>query len=340
MSGNYAAGLSKYANKGILGLPEHEDSPEFIRKKISLLVQMIRSAQHVVVHTGAGISTSAGIADFRGPKGIWTAEKKKIAPATSKPFDEVVPTYTHMALVELVRQNVVQFVISQNIDGLHLRSGLSPGHLAEMHGNIFMERCRKCRRLYTRKTLVPTIGVKPTGGICEALNARGSPCRGVLVDTMLDWKSPLPLEDLDAATLNAKAADLNIVLGSTMQITPAGDLPRSRKQFDPNAKFVICNLQQTKFDGDADLIMRAKVDDIFAAVMAELGLKAAPYSKETDPVLATTNERKEFVRALKHPPEHRVRPLTATDEETKPEIVPKKVEKSRKRKFDEENDLG
>lgn len=66
----------------------------------------------------------SGIPDFRGPKGVWTLEKQGKKVETDVTFGDARPTLTHMALVELVRAGVVNYVISQNVDGLHLMSGL------------------------------------------------------------------------------------------------------------------------------------------------------------------------------------------------------------------------
>uniref|UniRef100_A0A8C8A1G2 protein acetyllysine N-acetyltransferase n=1 Tax=Oryzias sinensis TaxID=183150 RepID=A0A8C8A1G2_9TELE len=64
MSVNYAAGLSPYADKGVCGLPEKFDSPEELKEKVQTLAELVKESQYLVVHTGAGISTSAGIPDF------------------------------------------------------------------------------------------------------------------------------------------------------------------------------------------------------------------------------------------------------------------------------------
>ena len=87
--------------------------------------KVVRESKYIVFHTGAGVSTSAGIPDFRGPKGVWTLEEKGITPQMETTFDDARPSLTHMALVKLVEENVVQYVVSQNVDGLHIKSGLS-----------------------------------------------------------------------------------------------------------------------------------------------------------------------------------------------------------------------
>ncbi|XP_046857129.1 NAD-dependent protein deacetylase sirtuin-6-like [Xenia sp. Carnegie-2017] len=122
MAVDYASGLSDYPHKGKCGAPELFDSKEELASKIIELSKLIKECKHLVLHTGAGISTSCGIPDFRGPEGVWTLEAKGEKPKFDVTFKSAAPTLTHMAMVELEREGYLKFVVSQNVDGLHLKS--------------------------------------------------------------------------------------------------------------------------------------------------------------------------------------------------------------------------
>ncbi|XP_073541362.1 NAD-dependent protein deacylase sirtuin-6 isoform X2 [Phyllobates terribilis] len=249
MSVNYAAGLSPYADKGRCGLPEIFDTAEEMHKKVANLAEMIRKASNVVIHTGAGISTSCGIPDFRGPNGVWTLEEKGLNPKFDTTFETARPSPTHMTLLQLQRVGILKFLISQNIDGLHVRSGFPRDHLSELHGNMFVEECTKCGKQYVRDYVVGTMGLKATGRICDVPKVRGlRACRGKLIDTILDWEDSLPVKDLNLADEACRKADLAITLGTSLQIKPSGNLPLLTKR--KGGKLVIVNLQPTKHSLD------------------------------------------------------------------------------------------
>lgn len=271
MSVNYAAGLSPYADKGVCGLPEVFDSPEELKAKVETLAQLIKESQYLVVHSGAGISTSAGIPDFRGPKGVWTLEEKGESPHFDTTFEDARPSLTHMALLGLHRAGYLKYLISQNVDGLHVRSGFPRDMLSELHGNMFVEECEKCGRQYVREKVIGVMGLKPTGRYCEVVRSRGlRACRGKLISTILDWEDALPDRDLNRADEASRRADLALTLGTSLQIKPSGDLPLLTKR--KGGKVAIVNLQPTKHDKHAYLHIHSYVDEVMKQLMDQLGL--------------------------------------------------------------------
>ncbi|ELU16474.1 hypothetical protein CAPTEDRAFT_36109, partial [Capitella teleta] len=199
MSVNYAAGLSPFPHKGRCGMKEVHDPDEEIEVKVQQLASWIRESRHFVVITGAGISTSCGIPDFRGPQGVWTKEQRGEEVKFGVTFEEARPSQTHMALVAMERKGFLKHVISQNVDGLHLRSGFPRDRLSELHGDMFVEDCEHCHTQYIRTNIVPTMALKPTGQTCTQTKKRGNRCRGRLRDTILDWEDALPEADAVAA---------------------------------------------------------------------------------------------------------------------------------------------
>jgi len=283
MSCNYAEGLSPYENKGKLGLPEKFDNSHEVEEKVEQLAEWIQKSKHIVLHTGAGISTSAGIPDFRGPKGVWTLEERGEKPDINVSWDDAQPTKTHMAIARLVELDIVKFVITQNIDGLHLRSGVSRTKLAELHGNMFVDQCDKCKKMIVRDSPSPTVGQKYTGAGCPASKDNGRKCRGKLRDFVLDWEDNLPDDDLTISDTHSMQADLSIVMGSTLQIIPAGNMPLYAQKYQ-NGRTVICNLQPTKHYAKADLNIHTYVDDIMEKLFNKLGLTIPLYQPNQDPV--------------------------------------------------------
>ncbi|XP_063539989.1 NAD-dependent protein deacetylase Sirt6 [Cydia strobilella] len=282
MSCNYAEGLSPYEHKGVLGIPEKFDSIDTFNKKCDLLAQLINQSKHVVVHTGAGISTSAGIPDFRGPNGVWTLEKKGKKPSINVSFADAKPTKTHLILKKLVECDRVHYIVSQNIDGLHLKSGLPRDYLSELHGNMFVDECNLCKRQFVRSAPVETVGKKCSGVPCAAAHVCGRPCRGRLYDGVLDWEHSLPENDLLMAEWHSSIADLSICLGTTLQIIPSGNLPLETVKY--GGKLVICNLQPTKHDNKADLVVNYYVDDVLEKIMNILKIDVPTYSEDENPM--------------------------------------------------------
>jgi mono-ADP-ribosyltransferase sirtuin 6 len=255
----------------------------------------------VIVHTGAGISTAAGIPDFRGPKGIWTLQKAgENLPTSSVPFPLASPTVTHMVLCGLHKAGYIRYVVSCNVDGLHYRSGIPREEVGELHGNCFAERCETCECEYFRDFEMESVGFKYTGRRC-----RRKECAGKLRDQVLDWDDALPEPELCRAENEAKKAKLALVLGSSLQIVPSGDLPlltipdarykkRKRSSLSSSGgknkkpvtrkttggQLAIVNLQATEKDQFADLVVHAKTDQVMLQVAKYLNIEIPDYVRK------------------------------------------------------------
>ncbi|CAG9466603.1 unnamed protein product [Pedinophyceae sp. YPF-701] len=285
MSLGYAERLSWRDDLGgQLGAPETIESQEELEAHAKEVARLIRESRSTVAFTGAGISTACGIPDFRGPNGIWTLQQQgKPLPKCAVTFEFAKPSLTHMALLGLMRAGKLDYLVSQNVDGMHLRSGVDRARLAELHGNVFSERCPKCERMYYRDFDVGTVGFRGTGRSCASEG-----CRGRLRDHVLDWDQPLPDDELDESEARAQRADLSITLGTSLQIAPANDIPVMTAR--AGGSLVIVNLQKTPMDAFASLICRARADDLMRVVMRELGVPVPPFERWDAVVVTATWE--------------------------------------------------
>lgn len=199
---------------------EFFDSIDVLKEKIKDLAKLLKESVYPVFYSGAGISTSANIPDYRGPKGVWTLrEKGKIA---NIEFSDKHPTFSHYAITELARHGLVKFVQSTNLDGLHLRSGL-PAHLiSEQHGNKHKEICEKCGYQYYRQfdtgETVEYWRLHFTGRNCTF-------CNGRLKDSIIHFSEDLREDDMLLSLHHAHKSDLSVVLGTSMNVQPAASFP-------------------------------------------------------------------------------------------------------------------
>ncbi|CAF3278170.1 unnamed protein product [Rotaria socialis] len=254
-------------------IKEYFDNPEELDEKIKKLADLIRNAKHFVVYTGAGISTSAGINDFRGPTGVWTFRAKGILPP-AQTVRNPEPTLTHMAFVELMRKNYLKFLVSQNCDGLHLKSGIPTNKIGELHGNSNCEACAKCGKVYYRQERVQNYEHKTwlTGYFCSTPD-----CNGRLRCTTVAFTQSMPDICLDRATRESEICDLSLCMGTSMRVAPACTLPAMNLKSGEKT-MVIVNLQKTPYDDLCKLRIFARCDDVIRMVMKELNLTIPPYT--------------------------------------------------------------
>nr|XP_005905460.1 PREDICTED: NAD-dependent protein deacetylase sirtuin-7 [Bos mutus] len=299
------------------------DAPEELQRKVRELASAVRNAKYLVVYTGAGISTAASIPDYRGPNGVWTLLQKGRS-VSAADLSEAEPTLTHMSITRLHEQKLVQHVVSQNCDGLHLRSGLPRSAMSELHGNMYIEVCTACtpNREYVRVfdvTERTALHRHQTGRTCHK-------CGGQLRDTIVHFGERGTLGqplNWEAATEAASKADTILCLGSSLKVLKkyphlwCMTKPPSRRP-----KLYIVNLQWTPKDDWAALKLHGKCDDVMQLLMDELGLEIPRYSRWQDPIfsLATplrageegSHSRKSLCRSREEPgPGDRGAPLSS-----------------------------
>lgn len=272
---------------------EHEEPLEDTKQKAHQLARMMLESKYTVIYTGAGISTSASIPDYRGPDGLWTQLKRVGRFSITRTCDltNADPTITHMAIRELCRRRMVKHVVSQNCDGLHLRSGIPQRQLSDIHGNMYIEVCPTCEKQYFRQADVTDRTSRhrhKTGRHCHSCKEPNNN----LIDTIVlygersrtNW--PMNWEQAGKA---AKKADLIICLGSSLKTLVKYHClwPRTLRSYNskaPETKLVVINLQGTSKDRIATLKINGKCDLVMQLVMQELNINIPTYNRLTDPL--------------------------------------------------------
>lgn len=207
------------------------------------------------------LPTGPGVWELRDRPGARRPPNTRITTST-----KAIPSASHMALVELARRNILHFVVSQNTDGLHLRSGLPSIMLAELHGNSNLETCPDCHTKYLRDFRTRTAAQVHD----HTTNRRCTQCGSILHDSIINFGEGLPKYELEASYDHAKQADVCLVLGSSLCVTPAAHIPLIVAQ--NGGKLAIGNLQSTPFASLAKLNIHAMCDDIMRNLMAKLNI--------------------------------------------------------------------
>jgi NAD-dependent SIR2 family protein deacetylase len=222
-----------------------------LSQRIDTLAQWMFESRYLVVFTGAGISTESGLPDFRGPDGLWTRRDKGL-PTPSRDFSAADPNAGHMAIVELQNLGKLVFLISQNVDNLHLKSGINPDLLAELHGNVTKVRCEQCEFKMDRFE-----------------DTKECPlCGGKLVSSVVNFGQSLPTKDLAESYQHSQNCDLFVVVGSSLVVTPAADMPRVALQ--SGARLVIINQGETPFDQHTHLRFSEAIGEVLPPAVAQL----------------------------------------------------------------------
>lgn len=234
--------------------------------KIQQAANLICHASHPVALTGAGVSTPSGIPDFRSPgSGLWERDDPMSVASIwgfiehpqgffdwVRPLAKLVlaaqPNPAHQALADLEAMGKLKAIVTQNIDNLHQMAGSK--RVLEVHGHMREATCIRCYHIEPSQVLLSkflTDGEIPTCSVCG----------GVMKPNLVLFGEMLPVSVMYEAEQEAKACDVMIIAGSSLQVAPAADLPLVAKK--NGAQLIIINHTPTPADAQAAIVLRQDV---------------------------------------------------------------------------------
>ena len=236
------------------------------------LADLLLRATHAVVLTGAGASTESGLPDFRSPGGLWQGvDPMRVASIWAlrqSPVDfyrfyrhrlagmgSARPNPCHDALAALEGMGVVKAVITQNVDGLHQAAGSR--RVIEVHGSLREAACVDCGRTHPREALEVPVESEADLPRCT--------CGGLLKPNVILFGEALPEAAFSQAAAEAALCDLMVVVGSSLEVSPANSLPRYA--LSRGAELALVNLSETSFDRFARVVVRAKAGEVMPRVV-------------------------------------------------------------------------
>jgi len=234
------------------------------------IIKLIKTSKKTIVLTGAGISTESGLPDFRSKDGFWTKnkpiqfqdylddeEKQRLSWSRNielhKILREINPNIGHAFVEKVINFNEENLLITQNIDGLHQRSGIQEDKIIEIHGNAIEAKCLDCEK--KAKIIDFHAAIKTNNLLPKCLN-----CNGVVKVATISFGQPMNENDMLKATKMSSECELMIVMGSSLSVMPAGQIPNLAIQ--SGAKLVILNREETIYDAMADIVINDELKNI------------------------------------------------------------------------------
>jgi NAD-dependent deacetylase len=238
------------------------------------LARLLGESRRAVIFTGAGMSTESGIPDFRSPGGVWSRMKPIMfqdfigdeamrREAWNRTFSGVAgwigaePNQGHYAVARLVARGKVSSVITQNVDNLHQASGVPESQVLELHGNASFATCLECGLRHELDVLKQSFLGTGEIPICRD-------CGGLVKVATISFGQAMPEDVMRQAEIETLAADLFIVLGSSLVVFPAAGFPVMAKR--NGARLIIVNRDPTDMDDLADLVLNTDIGPVVNAV--------------------------------------------------------------------------
>lgn len=241
--------------------------------KIFELQKLIDNAKHIVVITGAGISTASGIPDIRSANGA--ANNKDLIKKYKYGYETIVshtffmkrpeefyayykeqmifkdakPNIAHKYLAKLEQRKDVT-IITQNIDGLHTVAGSK--NVIEFHGSTQRNTCMDCGEKYSLDYVLSHKGVPH----CEK-------CGGIIKPDVVLFEEGIDYQAIHESVAATERADLLIVIGSSLVVYPAAGIPN----YFHGDNIVIINRDPTPLDSYAKIVIHDDIKEVFSKLI-------------------------------------------------------------------------
>ena len=234
------------------------------------LSKLLFKSKRLVILTGAGISTSSGLPDFRGDNGFWKANKpidfqeflsnsesrvtswKRNIELNNK-LREIKPNAGHFFVKKIIEEKPDSILITQNIDGLHQKSGLMKDKIVEIHGNATAAACLNCEKQFELEPFHKAVQNNTLIPNCDE-------CDSLVKVATISFGQPMRKNDLDLATEFSQACDTFLVLGSSLIVEPVASLPLIALK--NKASLLIINKGETPYDGIANVVLNEEISKI------------------------------------------------------------------------------
>ena len=253
------------------------DKIKSMETEIQKAALIILDSAYTVVFTGAGVSTPSGIPDFRSPDtGIWNkndpflvasilAFKKKpedffnwIRPLAIQ-AEAAQPNQAHFCLAQMEKKGLVKAVITQNIDDLHQKAGSE--NVLELHGTAKTATCPGCGLKHDARDFIGKL-------MDEQDLPRCGQCDQVIKPDVVLFGEMLPMNVWESAQQHCLMADVMLVVGSSLEVSPANSLPEMSVK--RGARLIIINLSPTFLDSRAEVILPLDVAEAMTGIVKYL----------------------------------------------------------------------
>lgn len=248
--------------------------------KIQKAKELIEGSQRILVFSGAGLSTESGIPDFRSPGGLWSkydpadfyfqkittnAEARKrywqMSTEMWEQMRDALPNKGHLAVKRLEDMGKLLGIVTQNIDHLHHKAGNSTDRIVEIHGTAVSVSCLSCGKNWPREEIHNRVKMGDLDPKCDH-------CNGILKPDTISFGQAMPQEKMTLAYQMARGCDLCIVLGSSLVVYPAADIPFEAARC--GAKLIIINRDPTSLDSIADVVINESIGFVMEKIIEGL----------------------------------------------------------------------